>query len=113
MFKLLYVFFATFIVAVAFMLFPFRACYPEASQKNRLEIVFQQEIKQASLDQFQESIRYQFREPSWFLQAVTHPSYGQHTSNDMVTVRSYQRLEFLGDAVLDYLVMRHLYEQKG
>ncbi len=40
-----------------------------------------------------------------FLQAFTHASYYPNRLTDC-----YQRLEFLGDAVLDYLITRHLYE---
>ncbi|KAJ1385905.1 Ribonuclease III domain [Sesbania bispinosa] len=37
------------------------------------------------------------------LQAFVHPSYGKHGGG------CYQRLEFLGDAVLDYLITSYLY----
>ena len=40
------------------------------------------------------------------LQAVTHASYSKNRVTDC-----YQRLEFLGDAVLDYLVTCHIYSQ--
>ena len=39
------------------------------------------------------------------LQAFTHASYYPNRLTDC-----YQRLEFLGDAVLDYLITRHLHE---
>ncbi|XP_046424425.1 endoribonuclease Dcr-1 isoform X2 [Neodiprion fabricii] len=53
----------------------------------------------------EESMGYKFREPSYLLQAFTHASYQPNKLTDC-----YQRLEFLGDAVLDYLITRHLYE---
>lgn len=56
-------------------------------------------------DKFEESIGYRFRDRSYLLQALTHASYSPNTLTDC-----YQRLEFLGDAVLDYLITRHLYE---
>ena len=40
-----------------------------------------------------------------FLQAFSHASYYPNRLTDC-----YQRLEFLGDAVLDYLITRHLYQ---
>lgn len=56
-------------------------------------------------DKFEEHIGYKFRDRSYLLQALTHASFSPNTLTDC-----YQRLEFLGDAVLDYLITRHLYE---
>lgn len=63
------------------------------------------EILLDGYDKFEESIGYTFRDRSYLLQALTHASYFPNTLTDC-----YQRLEFLGDAVLDYLITRHLYE---
>ena len=41
------------------------------------------------------------------LEAFTHPSYTENTITG-----SYQRLEFLGDAILDFLVTQHIYNSK-
>ncbi|KAK3886818.1 hypothetical protein Pcinc_009043 [Petrolisthes cinctipes] len=56
---------------------------------------------------FEDKINYTFRDRSYLLQAFTHASYYKNRLTDC-----YQRLEFLGDAVLDYLITRHLYEDK-
>ncbi|CAL1675268.1 unnamed protein product [Lasius platythorax] len=56
-------------------------------------------------DELEKSIGYKFRDSSYLLQAFTHASYQPNRLTDC-----YQRLEFLGDAVLDYLITRHLYE---
>ncbi|KAK0177678.1 hypothetical protein PV328_001707 [Microctonus aethiopoides] len=56
-------------------------------------------------DILEESINYKFKDISYLLQAFTHASYQPNRLTDC-----YQRLEFLGDAVLDYLITRHLYE---
>ncbi|XP_034941920.1 endoribonuclease Dcr-1 [Chelonus insularis] len=56
-------------------------------------------------DKLEESINYKFKDISYLLQAFTHASYQPNKLTDC-----YQRLEFLGDAVLDYLITRHLYE---
>ncbi|KAI4495974.1 hypothetical protein M0802_008189 [Mischocyttarus mexicanus] len=56
-------------------------------------------------DELEKSIGYKFHNPSYLLQAFTHASYQINNLTDC-----YQRLEFLGDAVLDYLITRHLYE---
>lgn len=55
--------------------------------------------------EFEKNIQYRFKDRSYLLQAMTHASYSPNTVTDC-----YQRLEFLGDAVLDYLITRHLYE---
>ena len=52
----------------------------------------------------EEILGYSFKEKSFLLQALTHASY---TCNELT--ESYERLEFLGDAVLDYLVTAHLF----
>ncbi|XP_050314512.1 endoribonuclease Dcr-1 isoform X2 [Anthonomus grandis grandis] len=56
-------------------------------------------------DKFERLIGYKFRDRSYLLQAMTHASYSPNRLTDC-----YQRLEFLGDAVLDYLITRHLYQ---
>lgn len=56
-------------------------------------------------EEFEHKIEYSFRDPSYLLQAFTHASYHYNYITDC-----YQRLEFLGDAILDYVITRHLYE---
>uniref|UniRef100_K1QXR8 ribonuclease III n=1 Tax=Magallana gigas TaxID=29159 RepID=K1QXR8_MAGGI len=56
-------------------------------------------------DTLEQKIGYEFRDKSYLLQAFTHASYHYNTVTDC-----YQRLEFLGDAILDYVITRHLYE---
>ncbi|XP_068345228.1 dicer-like protein 4 [Pyrus communis] len=46
---------------------------------------------------------YKFLHRGLLLQAFVHPSYNKHGGG------CYQRLEFLGDAVLDYLITSYLY----
>jgi endoribonuclease Dicer len=58
-------------------------------------------------DQFEAELGYKFNDRSYLLQAMTHASYSPNRLTDC-----YQRLEFLGDAVLDYLITRHLYEDR-
>lgn len=59
----------------------------------------------SGFEDFEVSLGYTFRDRSYLLQAMTHASYTPNRLTDC-----YQRLEFLGDAVLDYLITRHLYE---
>ncbi|XP_049381531.1 endoribonuclease Dicer homolog 2-like [Solanum stenotomum] len=51
-------------------------------------------------------LHYKFNNPSLLVEALTHGSYMLPE-----IPRCYQRLEFLGDAVLDYVVTTHLYFQ--
>ncbi|XP_068627369.1 endoribonuclease Dcr-1 [Battus philenor] len=51
------------------------------------------------------TLQYRFKDRSLLLQALTHASHQKNRLTDC-----YQRLEFLGDAILDYLITRHLYE---
>ncbi|KAL6308704.1 hypothetical protein BKA93DRAFT_725516 [Sparassis latifolia] len=53
----------------------------------------------------QEVLGYSFRHGHLLLEAVTHPSFG---STDCC---SYQRLEFLGDALIDLVVMQYLFDK--
>lgn len=58
-------------------------------------------------DEFEEIIGYRFNDRAYLLQAFTHAGYHYNNVTDC-----YQRLEFLGDAVLDYVITRHLFEDK-
>ena len=52
---------------------------------------------------------FRFRDPSLFRCALIHPSYCNEHGLD--ANESYERLEFLGDAVLELIVSAHLYRQ--
>ncbi|KAL4181409.1 hypothetical protein AMTRI_Chr12g271070 [Amborella trichopoda] len=49
------------------------------------------------------SLGYRFRHKYLLVQAFVHPSYNKYSGG------CYQRLEFLGDAVLDYMITSYLY----
>lgn len=51
----------------------------------------------------EKSINYRFRERSLLVEAITH------ASRPSSGVPCYQRLEFVGDAVLDHLITQHLF----
>ncbi|OJT13423.1 Dicer-like protein 1 [Trametes pubescens] len=53
----------------------------------------------------QEALGYRFDHGQLLLEAVTHPSFGSVDSS------SYQRLEFLGDALIDMVVTEYLYKK--
>lgn len=56
----------------------------------------------------EEKLGYHFQNRAFLLQALTHSSY----SCNRVTY-CYERLEFLGDAVLDFLITCFIYEKCG
>ncbi|XP_073981487.1 endoribonuclease Dcr-2 isoform X2 [Rhodnius prolixus] len=53
------------------------------------------------------TIGYKFKDRSFLLQALTHASYQNNITD------CYQRFEFLGDAILDFLITAHIYENCG
>ena len=61
----------------------------------------------ASIEDLQSQIGYQFAAPQLQLEALTHSSHAQESG---LGSRDYEKLEFLGDAVLNFLVSVHLAE---
>jgi endoribonuclease Dicer len=51
-------------------------------------------------------ICYKFKEPWLLVEAFSHPCYMKNRVTEC-----YQRLEFLGDAVLDFLITNHIYKR--
>lgn len=62
------------------------------------------EIFSTELAPFEDEIGYKFNNKEYLLQAFTHASYYYNNITDC-----YQRLEFLGDAILDYLITSRLF----
>ena len=58
-------------------------------------------------DELQRRLGYTFREPGLLRLALTHPSVAHEQG---VSLQTNQRLEFLGDAVLQLVLTRELYE---
>lgn len=59
--------------------------------------------KSIDLDELEKLLGYKFKHKGLLLQAFIHPSYNKHSGG------CYQKLEFLGDAVLEYLITSYLY----
>ncbi len=53
----------------------------------------------------EQSLGYVFTDDQWLRQALTHPSVDQKRSTNI----AYERLEYLGDAVLELVVSRELF----
>ena len=60
------------------------------------------------LEKFQTVTGYRFHDPSLLKQAMIHPSYSGEMH--MQRFESNQRLEFLGDAVLELVISEYLYQ---
>jgi len=59
----------------------------------------------------QEQLHYQFKQPELLRLALTHPSYAHEHPEEGGEEYHNQRLEFLGDAVLDFMVAAWLYRE--
>lgn len=75
---------------------------PEGEDEYRYREILRQQT--CEMETFQENIGYVFKNKVLLLEAFTHPTYSDNTITG-----SYQRLEFLGDAILDFLVTQHIY----
>lgn len=62
-------------------------------------------LRSLSVSRVQEIAGYVFNTPLLIVEALTHASLPNSTAP------CYQRLEFLGDAILDFLVIRYLYDK--
>lgn len=65
--------------------------------------------EQATLDSFQALIGVRFRTPELLREALTHSSYVNEQPS--LAINDNERLEFLGDAVLDFLVADELFRR--
>ncbi|KAG6855112.1 hypothetical protein C0991_006041 [Blastosporella zonata] len=63
-------------------------------------------LKQDSIEPVESIIGYKVKQPQLLSQALTHFSIVGHDSTFT------ERLEFVGDAILDFMVIRHLYEKE-
>ncbi|SJK99468.1 uncharacterized protein ARMOST_02770 [Armillaria ostoyae] len=66
------------------------------------------ELPEKIISQVESMLGYEFRHKLILLEALTHPSHQQ----DFGTI-SYERMEFLGDAVMDMVVSDYLYRAEG
>ena len=60
----------------------------------------------SAFQEFQASINYTFRNTNNLIEALTHPSY---SAENLQVKRDNQRLEFLGDAVLEIIITQRIY----
>jgi ribonuclease III len=67
----------------------------------------QKVVEQFYARQVQKNIAYKFKDPSYLIHALKHRSYVY--AQEQTGVQSNERLEFLGDAVLDLVVSERIY----
>src|ERR1700752_706386 len=67
-------------------------------------------IRSIDVHPLEERIGYKFRNPLLLAEALTHPSVGHETQRYHF---DNQRLEFLGDAVLQLVITEHLFHRFG
>ena len=57
------------------------------------------------LEKFEQEIEYTFKDKSLLKKALTHTSYAYENKTE-----SYERLEFLGDSILEFISSKYLFE---
>ena len=63
----------------------------------------------ASIQELQDKLGFAFQQPERLLEAMTHSSYVNELATPVGS--DNQRLEFLGDAILDFLVGEWLFQR--
>ncbi len=63
------------------------------------------------LDALEEKLGYKFKNINHLKEAVTHSSYANELRQRNIRIRSNERLEFLGDAVLEVISSTYLFER--
>ncbi|CAF4395857.1 unnamed protein product, partial [Adineta steineri] len=80
---------------------PILCSYLQNEESNRIVEKFYKEQAFCSVEK---TINYKFNNKAYLIAAFTHPSsFANRLTN------CYERLEFLGDAVLDFLVTRYIF----
>src|SRR3989338_2254734 len=65
-------------------------------------------MKPAQLKKLQKAVGHHFKNPKMILAALAHPSYRNETPKETFQA-CFQRLEFLGDSILNLFVAKRLY----
>ncbi|KAL7035187.1 hypothetical protein ACKWTF_008261 [Chironomus riparius] len=74
------------------------------TEKINPRIIHENDLTLINRDALENKISYRFQDEIYLIQALTHASYPNKASG------TYQQLEFLGDAVLDFLITSFIYE---
>ncbi|KAG6891279.1 hypothetical protein C0992_009471 [Termitomyces sp. T32_za158] len=74
--------------------------------KKPMQASFNLSLDEHSIDRVETIIGYKVKQPQFLSQALSHSSVPGHDSTFS------ERLEFVGDAILDFMVIRYLYERE-
>jgi ribonuclease-3 len=67
------------------------------------------------MERVEEILHYRFKCKAWLIEALTHKSWiDQSVENSLnlgpnLRIQDYERLEFLGDSILSYLVAKYFF----
>ncbi|KAM7276037.1 hypothetical protein ACFE04_017903 [Oxalis oulophora] len=75
----------------------------EGESKPKPPMVSESILKSVDFDSLERALTFKFSDPGLLVEAITH------ASRPSAGVSCYQRLEFVGDAVLDHLITKHLF----
>lgn len=75
----------------------------EESRPKPRNVVPESILRSVDFDSIEDALNFKFRDKGLLVEAITH------ASRPSSGVSCYQRLEFVGDAVLDHLITRHLF----
>src|SRR3974377_2042390 len=85
--------------------------FPFIKKPEKIEESFSKAIKKINFEKFQDSIHYKILDKNYFITALTHRSFLKIRKDPLKAgVYSNERLEFLGDAVLDLVVAEFLFK---
>lgn len=80
-------------------------------KEQKTEDANSKEVFEIDFEGFMKSIHYKIIDKSYFITALTHRSFLKVKSNPLkIGIISNERLEFLGDAVLDLVVAEYLFK---
>lgn len=88
-----------------------RRLNPFYKEHGSAEVTIKKAVFEIDFEAFQKSIHYKIIDRSFFVTALTHRSFLKVKSNPLkIGLISNERLEFLGDAVLDLVVAEYLFK---
>ena len=79
------------------------------AQEEKSEELEKEFYVKFDMEKVEEIINYKFKCKAWLIEALTHKSYQREMEKLNMKLDDYERLEFLGDAVLGCLMARHFF----
>ena len=68
-------------------------------------------LDETRIRQIETILSYHFSDPKLLVQALTHSSFSKEMKQKSIDIENYERLEFLGDAVLEVVTSEMLFHQ--